>query len=503
MKTENKCLKNILRPIDMDNNEKTLEMEAGNMLTLGITQPETGMNDDMSESPQKASTGILSSPLCSTPPPSSLNVNAKVYVPANSVISDTQVLDLSMRSSPPDSDNIDKIHLGDKSHQTRSTNSLNDETCCKNGCSFLLQQELVSLRNTNSKLVNLVASLHDENSRLKENCNLASSSADLKLQVERLTNLNEKLIVSNSLLSNELSALSSDYRKTQVLLEKKYTSINPLVSSQDVIKKKLLLGSSIIRDINPEALPNHEVKCMRGARADDLSQFLIKNNKKYKQITLVSGSNDCASDCSVEDVVGKLNNLTDVATSFSEEPVILSSICTRSDNSAYQTKAETVNALMLAACSDEYTYINNDPTFKLQDNSINDGYLLADGLHLSSRGTQRLAQNLKLESYASVVSKKKTPHTHRQPSTQKVRFAAGGDKKPNFKNQQNSNRSYQNHNTSNLNSIDTRENKYSCYCWYCGEQSHTTEKCFHGKRLTCNSCGFLGHKSKMCWNINS
>ena len=41
----------------------------------------------------------------------------------------------------------------------------------------------------------------------------------------------------------------------------------------------------------------------------------------------MSGSNDCASDCSVEDVVGKLNNLTDVATSFSEEPVTLSSIC--------------------------------------------------------------------------------------------------------------------------------------------------------------------------------
>ena len=91
---------------------------------------------------------------------------------------------------------------------------------------------------------------------------------------------------------------------------------------------------------------------MRGARADDLSQFLIKNNKKYKQITLVSGANGCASDCSVEDVAGKLNNLTDVATSFSEDPVILSSICPRSDNSAYQTKAETVNALMLAACSE-------------------------------------------------------------------------------------------------------------------------------------------------------
>ena len=34
VKTENKCLKNILRPIDIDN-EKTLEMEAGNCVNLG------------------------------------------------------------------------------------------------------------------------------------------------------------------------------------------------------------------------------------------------------------------------------------------------------------------------------------------------------------------------------------------------------------------------------------------------------------------------------------
>ena len=67
--------------------------------------------------------GVLNE-LRSSLPPSSLNVNANIYV-ANRVIA--EVLDLSMRSS------------------------LNDETRCKNGCSFLLQQEFVSLRNTNSQ----------------------------------------------------------------------------------------------------------------------------------------------------------------------------------------------------------------------------------------------------------------------------------------------------------------------------------------------------------------
>ena len=62
---------------------------------------------------------------------------------------------------------------------------------------------------------------------------------------------------------------------------------------------------------------------------------------------------------------------------------MLSSICPRTDNCDYQSKAEAVNASMSSSNFGDYTFINNDPTFRLQDNSVNDGYLLPDGLHLS------------------------------------------------------------------------------------------------------------------------
>ena len=156
----------------------------------------------------------------------------------------------------------------------------------------------------------------------------------------------------------------------------------------EISQRKLLIGSSIIRDINPDSVPNTEVKCMRGARTENLRQFLVSNNKKYESITLVSGSNDCASENTAGEIVDNLNNLIQTAKTFSEGPVMKSSICPRTDNCDYQSKAEAVNASMSSSNSGDY----NDPTFRLQDNSVNDGYLLPDGLHLSAKRTERLTR---------------------------------------------------------------------------------------------------------------
>ena len=68
------------------------------------------------------------------------------------------------------------------------------------------------------------------------------------------------------------------------------------------------------------------------------------------------------------------------------------------DNEVYQSKVESVNAALLELCTtSEVNFINNDPTFRLQDNSINDGYLTLDGLHLTKKGTERLLKNLKID----------------------------------------------------------------------------------------------------------
>ena len=156
-------------------------------------------------------------------------------------------------------------------------------------------------------------------------------------------------------------------------------------------------GNSLIRDINPDVLPGVEIKCIRGGHSDDLNTFLKNNDHMYSQIILVTGSNDCSSNIFPEQVVTKVKNVVETARNYSESPVLLSSICPRTDNSSFQIKAESVNA---AIESSDFNFVNNDLTFRLQD-------LHKDGLHLSASGTERLACNLKLGNFADILTKKR------------------------------------------------------------------------------------------------
>ena len=286
----------------------------------------------------------------------------------------------------------------------------------------------------------------------------------------------------------------------------------------------MLLGDSLIRDINPEALTNVDVKCMRGAQTDDMCQFLNETGRSYNQVILVAGTNNCSTDSTPEEVVTKVDHIVKVAKQFSKEPVLLSSICPRTDNSSYQDKVESVNAVLSSIETPYLKFVNNDQTFRLQDGSINDGYLHADGLHLSSSGSERLARNLNIGSYADIVikrsySKPRQTNNHKHNNNQKSQMASSHGKRHQSSGSRHST-SYKpvaalshhgKQNTSAWPRPSTRHGhtradanlnlpRDSYYCSFCGEQSHTTDLCFHGKRVTCRACGELGHKEKMCWN---
>ena len=173
----------------------------------------------------------------------------------------------------------------------------------------------------------------------------------------------------------------------------------------------------MIRDFNPNTQSNIEVKCIRGAQSDDLSDFLKKNECTYKQVILVVGSNDCSTKLTAEEVVLKMKNLARVAQRFSKQPVILSSICPRTDNPSFQMKAESVNAALSACDTSDFLFVNNDSSFRLQDDTINDGYLHKDGHHLSYSGSLLLAHNLGNQSdiiKSSIFSTRKSNQTSYQ-----------------------------------------------------------------------------------------
>ena len=77
--------------------------------------------------------------------------------------------------------------------------------------------------------------------------------------------------------------------------------------------------------------------------------------------------------------------------------VAISSVCPRNRGDEVTQRITTLNAGLKVRCEElGVDFIDNDPSFHLQDGSRNDGFLLADGIHLTRVATNKLVSNLQL-----------------------------------------------------------------------------------------------------------
>ena len=75
----------------------------------------------------------------------------------------------------------------------------------------------------------------------------------------------------------------------------------------------------------------------------------------------------------------------------------MSSIPPRTDDDIRHQRVEELNTILQdVSAKVGVTFISNDKSFRLADGQPNDGYMCKDGLHLNSRGTSRLIDNLQL-----------------------------------------------------------------------------------------------------------
>ena len=134
-------------------------------------------------------------------------------------------------------------------------------------------------------------------------------------------------------------------------------------------KRTLVIGSSIIRDMSKTQLENTDQTCISGGRIKDIAAEVNKTpSDKYERIVLVAGGNDY-------------------------EP-----LDPRNSKEEVGNRIDSVNAGIQVLCCDENVdFVDNNLSFYLKDESINDAYLLDDGIHLTYKGTNRLAQNLNLK----------------------------------------------------------------------------------------------------------
>ena len=320
----------------------------------------------------------------------------------------------------------------------------------------------------------------------------------------------------------------------------------------------LLAGDSMIKDIDQTKLDRTKVHSHSGAGIDDISSDLdnLKRNTPYQTVTLMVGTNDIAANTvDMGEVVRKYKELIVKAKTIAAE-VKVSSICPRKDKA--QEHVGPLNAELVALCAEmeNCTFVDHGPSFTLGDGTLNEGFLMGDGLHLTKSGTSKIAKNLGLRLKSGNTDCIKSP-TNRGQNKGKSHVMnngyvnnqgrhpannTGNQRNPNWRNNRNrgptrgrhhngnwsinsntqgqSNGSYQQRAGSNNQGITDsqqgggrrrsnaagsfnldhlRDRDYRGRCFFCFEDGHSSHECRHGRPVMCRSCNHMGHKEKDCY----
>ena len=139
--------------------------------------------------------------------------------------------------------------------------------------------------------------------------------------------------------------------------------------------------------------------------------------KPTKNITLVAGGNDCEV-AHESDIVQLYSQLMDDA-KVRAASVVVSSICPRLSKPELCEKINSINLNLQAVCATKgIGFVDNSASFYLKDGEINDGYFVNDGINLTRRATDKLAEQLSLDVKDKADGVNKT--TKRQPRKQQI-----------------------------------------------------------------------------------
>ena len=205
----------------------------------------------------------------------------------------------------------------------------------------------------------------------------------------------------------QISKLSQENADLKVIIGSITQNVNAShwqAAMSHATQNSLLIGSSIIRDVDENKLLNTKCVCISGGHISDIKEAIAKlpTTRKLHRIVLVVGGNDCegrdnVNETNITDILSKYEELIKCAKEVSSS-VAVSSVCARNRGDAVAQKISSLNAGLKVTCDDiGAEFIDNDPSFYLQDGTINDRYLLPDSVHLSRAATNKLVSNLKLQ----------------------------------------------------------------------------------------------------------
>ena len=210
---------------------------------------------------------------------------------------------------------------------------------------------LDNLVKTNAKLVSIINEKSADIAKIKEQFATFKNTkicehCENNPKVEQLLLQIRKLVDSNATLSAELSAALAECRK----LKEAQQDINHPTSAQiikNVSQRDLLIGDSTIRNVNPEAIPNTEFVSISGGTTQSVYDIVATKSIKYRNITLVVGTNNCSKQDTPETVITNFDKLLAKSKNKATGSITVSGICPRTDNEVYQSKVESVMLLCL------------------------------------------------------------------------------------------------------------------------------------------------------------
>ena len=349
--------------------------------------------------------------------------------------------------------------------------------------------------------------------------NVTRTLEGVTTKVSALEKSEGRLTASLKTKSDECEKMMAENRELRTKLMEQTQRLN--VQAWTAFQKKtepktLLLGSSLIRDIDSTKLVNTDVTCVRGGKIKDFVAKVEACDNNYDRTVLVLGGNDCHPDTEPNTVVDRYRELVHKVKTKSKSTTV-SSICPRMLPENVKGTIDAVNAGLQGLCEDEdVSFVNNDPSFHLADGSINDGYIMKDGVHLTYNAVTKLARNLNLRPVDAEkgVLRRKTPVEQKRTNKDRVKPVIVEDDEEEIVDTDATFWKYANTKVRNeqprapqrrqdpyrqryqrTGATDSQTSDHIA-CQNCGESNHNTKRCKYSYQLTCNECGCLGHKTK-------
>ena len=277
-----------------------------------------------------------------------------------------------------------------------------------------LQDDVALIKETNITKIREVQELKDNQAQMMELLKKISTQLDNESQLRMKAE--QELAGARSQLTELNKQLADQQIRSNELKNAPPTDPSQLTPSAPPLPPSLLLGTSLLRNVDPKKVKNWDIIAKGGAKIEDLQKAIeaIPDDKTYEKVVIVAGSIDI-EDKSEHDVILNYQSLA-VSASLRSQNVVISSILPRTDKDL-GIKTKSINDKLNEMCNkDGFTFVNNDSSFLLMNGKVNEANLTKDGLHLTKRGVDHLLTNLEVLENGSFF----TPTAYPKPDNSNV-----------------------------------------------------------------------------------